>query len=162
RRVDRPSFARLARSAETSDEERDFVKASSSSASGRGFFFGGISPLLTRSCTKTHAVKFVASEGSNLSADKSSPPFFVSVSWHSNQCRSRKPRPSAGRSAAVADAARASQKQSRPNKVMRCTITEANDIQCAARGEVNPVGHSILTKELTGLLESFSARTEQA
>ena len=74
-----------ARSTDTSDEDNEFVNDSDSAASGRGFFFGGISPLLTRSCTSTHREKFVEFAGSNLSDVRSSPPFFVSVSWHSAQ-----------------------------------------------------------------------------
>jgi hypothetical protein len=56
-----------------SDEDKDLVNASSSVVSGRAFFFGGISPLFTRSCTSTHAEKFVGFARSNLSAVKSSP-----------------------------------------------------------------------------------------
>src|SRR6185436_20894997 len=84
-----PSFSRRACSVEMSEEANEFVKGPNSSVAGRGFFFGGISPLLTRSCTSTQAEKFVEFAGSNLRAVRSRPPFFTSPSWHSKQCFSR-------------------------------------------------------------------------
>src|SRR3954462_4300014 len=63
-----------------------FVNDFSSAGAGRVFFFGGgISPFVTRSSTRTHVENVCGSFRSNLSADRSSPPFFVSLSWHSRQ-----------------------------------------------------------------------------
>src|SRR5262245_52048302 len=76
-------------SADTREAESDFRKDSNSAASGLAFFFGGISPLLARSCTNTHLEKFVWFVRSNLRAVRSNPPFFTSPSWHSKQCDCR-------------------------------------------------------------------------
>ena len=70
----------------------------------RGFFFGGISPLLTRSCTRTHLAKLAGCATSYFNAVKSSPPFFVSVSWHSRQCESKNFRQGDGKSPAISGA----------------------------------------------------------
>ena len=88
------------RSTDTSADDNDLVKTSNSVASGRAFFLGGISPLLTRSYISTHLEKFVEFAGSNLSAVKSKPPFFVSASWHSTQCLSTKGLHAGGKSPA--------------------------------------------------------------
>src|ERR1043165_5493859 len=82
----RPSRSRRVRSAVVRADARESTNTSVSAVSGRGFFFGGISPLLTRSCTSTHLAKFVELKRSNFKAVRSSPPFFVSRSWHSRQC----------------------------------------------------------------------------
>ncbi len=55
-----------------------------SSAGGRFFFAGGISPSRTRSCTFTHAENELGSARSKFNAVRSSPPFFVSASWQAS------------------------------------------------------------------------------
>src|SRR5258708_10835966 len=106
------------RSAATSDEDNDFVNASNSVVSGRVFFFGGISPRITRSCTSTQVEKLVGIAGSNLSAVKSRPPFFTSASWHSTQCFSTNRRLAGGRSAAATAAVAAKSKLNRAKTFM--------------------------------------------
>src|SRR5437867_5715476 len=101
-----------------SEDANDVIKAFASAESGRAFFFGGISPLRTRSCTRTQVEKFVEFAGSNLSAVKSSPPFLVSASWHSTQYCSTNCRLARGKSRAIAGAATAKSRLNRRNAFM--------------------------------------------
>ena len=61
-----------------------------SSACGRAFLRGGISPERTLSNTLTQVRKFSGSAGVQPSASKLSPPFLRSASWQSEQCASRR------------------------------------------------------------------------
>src|SRR2546430_8344057 len=127
-------------STDTSDEANDFVNASNSDASGRGFFFGGISPLLTRSCTSTHLEKFVEFAGSNFSVVRSNSPFFVSVSWHSTQFFSTNWRTTTGTSPAITGPVTARNRLDRANTLMplkRLVFTRLFIIQIPAPREVN-------------------------
>src|SRR5262245_48358498 len=108
----------------TSAEDNDLVNVATAAGSGRAFFFGGISPLLTRSCTSTHLEKLVGFARSNFKAVKSRSPFFVSPSWHSKQYRSRNERIAGARSAAVTDMAAVQSSQRRTNCFKRCALTE--------------------------------------
>src|SRR5436309_1743269 len=127
-------------SADTRAEDNDFVNASNSPVCGRAFFFGGISPLLTRSCTSTHLEKFVELAGSNFRAVKSSPPFCVSASWHSTQYCSTNCRLARGKSPANTGAATAKSRLNRTNTFLslkRRALTRLAGIQPPAGDEVN-------------------------
>ena len=76
-----------------------FVNLAFSPASGRGFFFGGISPWSTRSKMRTHLASASAWFRSEGSLPKSSPPLASSASWQSTQCFSMNGRSSLGGSA---------------------------------------------------------------
>src|SRR5262245_47412292 len=107
----------------TSAEDNDLVNVANVAGSGRAFFFGGISPLLTRSCTSTHLEKLVEFATSNFSAVRSRSPFFVSASWHSKQYRSRNPRIDGAGWAAITGTATAKSNQAGTKSFMRSTIT---------------------------------------
>ena len=68
---------------------------------GAVFFFGGISPVVTRSWIFTHLAKLERSAASRVSAVRSRLPFLVSASWHSTQCFSMKGRKSAEKAGEV-------------------------------------------------------------
>src|SRR2546421_7756291 len=128
------------RTTDPGDEHNEFVNDSESAASGRVFFFGGNSPLLTRSCTSTHREKFVEFAGSNLSDVRSSPPFFVSVSWHSTQFFSTNWRTVTGVSPAITGPETARSRLSRAKTFMpmkRLVFTRLLVIQIPPSREVN-------------------------
>src|SRR5947209_7783879 len=82
----RPSVAIRSRSTVRSSVVSELVNVLSSAGAGRVFFFGGgISPAVTRSSTLTQRANNARLFKSNGNAVRSSPPFFVSASWHWKQ-----------------------------------------------------------------------------
>jgi hypothetical protein len=139
----RPSRATRAASIAVSFASSSPRKARVSSADGRAFFFGGISPLAMRSCTFTHVAKFVRSSSFSVSAVKSSPPFFVSASWQSVQCCAKKAAGAAARAETAASVA--THAIIRPKRIMKASALHHAHRQRGVRfeGEFHVVGEEL-------------------